>query len=144
MRRLSIIAAILALLTCALGYEEPTVQQLIERANAAALKDQPGLYIEIAERQLKAADTLYRAGKVDEARTAVADVVTYSEKAHDTAIQSGRRVKNTELAARKMAHKLRDIKRTLNFDDQAPVQAAADRLQNLADDLLTHMFGKAK
>jgi len=144
MRRLSIIAAILALLTCALGYEEPTVQQLIERANAAALKDQPGLYIEIAEWQLKAADTLYRAGKVDEARTAVADVVTYSEKAHDTAIQSGRRVKNTELAARKMAHKLRDIKRTLNFDDQAPVQAAADRLQNLADDLLTHMFGKAK
>jgi hypothetical protein len=43
-----------------------------------------------------------------------------------------------------MAAKLRDIKRSLNFDDQAPVQAAADRLENLRTDLLSHMFGKGK
>jgi hypothetical protein len=144
MRRLFIIAVILALLASALGYEEPALQQLIERANAAAPKDQPGLYIEIAERQLKAADALYVAGKVDQARSAVGDVVTYSEKAHDVAIQTDRRLKNTELASRRMSHRLRDIKRTLNFEDQPPVAAAADRLQSLADDLLAHMFGKGK
>jgi hypothetical protein len=59
-------------------------------------------------------------------------------------VESGKRLKPTELASRKMSHRLRDLHRTLNFEDQAPVQAAADRLEYLAQDLLTHMFGKSK
>jgi polyhydroxyalkanoate synthesis regulator phasin len=123
---------------------EQSLQELIARANSAPVKDRPALYIDIAERQLKSADELYSQGKIDEARAAVADVVTYSEKAHDAAVQSGKRQKPTEMASRKMSRKLRDLKRTLNFEDQAPVQAAADRLESLAQDLLAHMFGKGK
>jgi len=114
------------------------------RADSARVEDRPALCVEVAERQLKSADELYTAGKPDEARTAVKDVVSYSEKAHDAAIESGKKVKNTEIAFRKMAAKLRDIKRSLNFDDQAPVQAAADRLESLRTELLSHMFGKGK
>jgi hypothetical protein len=139
-----IIVAGVVLTATTLAAKEQTLQELIARAKAAPLKDQPSLCIEIAERQLKSADELYNAGKVDDARAAVADVVVYSEKAHDAAIQSGKRLKGTEMASRKMSHKLRDLKRTLNFEDQAPVQAAADRLENLAQDLLNHMFGKGK
>ena len=40
-----------------------------------------------------------------------------------------------------MAHKLRDMKRTLSFEDQAPVQDAIDRLEHVRTDLLTKMFG---
>jgi len=138
------IGMIVALTATGLVAKEQTLQELIERANAAPLKDQPGLFIEIAERQLKSADELYSAGKVDEARAAVADVVTYSEKAHDAAIQSGKKLKGTEIASRRMSHRLRDLKRTLNFEDQAPVQAAANRLESLAQDLLKHMFGEGK
>lgn len=144
MWRLSIIVAVLAVSLAASAAKEPTVQELAARAEAAAPGDRPPLYIEIASRQLKSADDLYTAGKVDEARAAVQDVMTYSSKAHDAAIQSGKKLKNTELAVRHMARKLRDLKHTLNFEDQAPVQAAADRLQSLADDLLAHMFGKGK
>jgi hypothetical protein len=114
------------------------------RADSARVEDRPALCVEIAERQLKSADELYTAGKVEDAQAALKDVVTYSEKAHDAAIQSGKKLKNTEIDFRKMAAKLRDIKRSLNFDDQAPVQAAADRLENLRTDLLSHMFGKGK
>ena len=110
------------------------------RCESAKVEDRRALCVEIAERQLKSADELYTAGKVDEARSALKDVVTYSEKAHDAAIQTGKRVKNTEIEFRKMAAKLRDIKRTVNFDDQEPLQAAADRLESLRTDLLTHMF----
>jgi len=139
-----IIAAVVAMTAISLAAKEQSLQELIARAKTAPLKDQPALYIEIAERQLKSADELYNAGKVDEARAAVADVVAYSEKAHDGAIQSGKKLKATEMASRKMSHRLRDLKRTLNFDDQAPVEAAADRLESLAQDLLNHMFGKGK
>jgi polyhydroxyalkanoate synthesis regulator phasin len=139
-----LIVAILGLTATFLAAREPSVQELIARANSAPTKDQPGLYIEIAERQLKSASELYGQGKLEDARDAVSDVVTYSQKAHDAAIQSGKRMKATEMASRKMFHKLLDIKRTLNFEDQSPVEAAADRLEALAQDLLAHMFGKEK
>ncbi len=121
-----------------------TLQELIVREEAARVEDRPALCTEIAERQLKSADELYTAGKVEEAQVALKDVVSYSEKAHDAAIQSGKKLKNTEIDFRKMAAKLRDIKRSLNFDDQTPVQDAADRLEALRTDLLSHMFGKGK
>jgi polyhydroxyalkanoate synthesis regulator phasin len=142
--QVTILAILFTTSLLASGNKTETLQELIARAESARVEDRPALYVEIAERQLKFANELYTAGKVDEARTAVQDVVTYSEKAHDAAIQSGKRVKNTEIEFRKMAAKLRDIKRSLNFEDQAPVQAAAERLETLRTDLLSHMFGKGK
>jgi hypothetical protein len=140
----TIAALLLATSLLVFGYKTETLQELMVRAESAKIEDRPALCVEIAERQLKSADELYTAGKVDDARAAVKDVVTYSEKAQDAAIQSGKKMKNTEIALRKMAAKLRDLKRSLNFDDQAPVQAAADRLESLRTDLLSHMFGKGK
>jgi hypothetical protein len=142
--RIPITAILLATSFLAFAFKQESLQEMIARADAARPEDRPALYVEIAGRQLKSADQSYTAGKVDDAQTALKDVVTYSEKAHDAAIQSGKRLKNTEIDFRKMAAKLRDINRNLNFDDQAPVQAAADRLENLRTDLLSHMFGKGK
>ena len=139
-----IIAVILASALAGGAPKDATLEETVARADAAPLGDRPSLYVEIAERQLKSADDFYTAGKVDEAQAAVKDVVTYSEKAHDTALQSGKKLKGTEIATRKMSAKLRDIKRTLSFDDQPPVQAAADRLETLRTDLLGKMFGKGK
>jgi hypothetical protein len=142
-RSLTIGVMVLAtVLDCAAAKE--TVQQLEVRAEAARLEDRPGLYIEIAEHQLKAVAELFGAGKDEDALAAIKDVMTYSERAHDAAIVSRNRLKGTEIALRKMAAKLRDIKHTLSFDDQAPVQAAADRLEALRTDLLSKMFGKGK
>ena len=143
-RPLTAVIVLLAVSLMVFASKEETLQALIARAEAAPLRDRPGLYIEIAARQLKSADALYDEGKANEARMAVQDVVTYSSKARDAAVESNRKVKNTELAMRSMARHLRDMKHTLNYEDQAPVQAAADHLENLADDLLTHMFGKGK
>jgi polyhydroxyalkanoate synthesis regulator phasin len=143
-RQTTIVSILLATSLLALAYKTETLQELMARADSARVEDRPALCVEVAERQLKSADELYTAGKPDEARTAVKEVVGYSEKAHDAAIESGKKVKNTEIAFRKMATKLRDIKRSLNFDDQAPVQAAVDRLESLRTELLSHMFGKGK
>jgi hypothetical protein len=141
---ITVTAVLLATCFLVIAARQETLQELIARAESARLEDRPALYVEIAEHQLKSADESYTASKIDDARAAVKDVVTYSEKAHDAATQSGKKLKGTEIAFRKMAAKLRDIKRTLNFDDQAPVQAAADRLESLRTNLLSHMFGKNK
>ena len=57
-------------------------------------------------------------GNAEQARSAVSDVVQYSEKAGEAATQSGKKLKQAEISVRKMAHKLLEIKRSVNFEDQ--------------------------
>ena len=146
MYRRLIIAAVflLAAAGVALASKDLSLQELEAKAEAARLEDRPQLYVEIAQQQLTAASESYKAGKAEQARAAVDDVVLYAGKARDASIQSGKKLKNTEINMRKMAAKLRDLKHTLNFDDQGPVQAAADQLESMRSDLLSHMFSKGK
>jgi rubrerythrin len=122
--------------------DEESVQQLSARAESAPLGDRPALYIRIARQQAEAADKLYLAENPEAGNSALNDVVTYSGKASDTAASSGKKLKDTEIALRKMAEKFRDVKHNLPFDDQAPVQEAIDRLEKMRTDLLSAMFGK--
>ena len=114
------------------------------RAETASVEDRPGIYIRIAELQLDAADKLFVEGKANEGHTALADVVSYSEKAGGAAARSGKKLKNTEIAVRKMSRKLRDVKHMVPFEDQAPVQDAIDHLERVRTDLLTKMFGRGE
>ena len=43
-----------------------------------------------------------------------------------------------------MAEKLRDVKRTLAFEDQAPVEQAVHRLEDIRTSLLKAMCAKEK
>jgi nitrate reductase cytochrome c-type subunit len=119
----------------------PEVQS---RIDAARPEDRAALYVQAAQSLLRLADTLYTEGKTDEARAAVGDVVIYCQKASDAAIQSKKHMKNVEIAARKMAARLRDIKRTLNFEDQPPVEQAIQSLEDVRTALLKEMFKKEK
>ncbi|MFY9907018.1 MAG: hypothetical protein WBX02_07175 [Terriglobales bacterium] len=144
MRRLAHSVLLLAVvLVCGAGKEE-TLDELKARFESARVEDRPELGIRIARQQLHNADQLYGNGHVEQARAAVDDVVSYSEKARDAATESKKRLKNVEIDVRKMADKLRDIKRTLAFDDQAPVDQAIRRLEDVRTTLLEAMFAKDK
>ena len=144
--RLSAILVLLVMANsaCAAAKTEETVEQLVARAQSARLQDQPELYIRAAEKQLAAADKSYQAAQAEDGLKAVHDVVDYSERATDAADKSGKALKHTEITLRKMAAKLRDMKHALAFEDQAPVQQASDRLEQLRTGLLTRMFGKGE
>jgi hypothetical protein len=126
----------------AFAANDQTLQQLEAKASTGSLEDRVQVCLEIAERELKAADDAFKAGRVDDAQATIKDVVVYAGQARDASIQSGKRVKNTEIGVRKLAAKLREIKRTVNFDDQAPLQRASDELEKIRTDLLSHMFAK--
>ena len=135
---------LIAVLSASAFSEAETVAQLVDRAKASPIDRQPGIYIRAAQQQLKLASQLYNDGKPDEAAAGLNDMVAYSDYASDTATKSRKHVKNVEIDLRKMSEKLRDIKRTLNFEDQPPVQVAMDHLENLRTNLLGLMFGKEK
>jgi len=139
-----LVAVFLAVALTGLARQPETIEELKTRAESAKIEDRAVLYTEIAQREVDAADKLFTDGKAEEGQAAVQDVVTYSEKASGVAMQTGKKLKQTEIGVRKMAARLRDIKRTLAFEDQAPVQTAVDRLEQLRTDLLSRMFGTKK
>ena len=145
MRRLNVLllAVVLGSIIVAAAREE-TLAELKARAESARPEDRAPLCLQIAHLQLRNADKLYNEGNVEQARAAVDDIVTYSEKAKDSATQSKKHLKNVEIAVRKMADKLRDIRRTLNLEDQPPVDAAVKRLEDIRTTLLDAMFRKEK
>jgi hypothetical protein len=144
MRRCTAVLTVLLVLAAGASAREKSLDQLISEANSAPLKSQPKLYTRIAERQLRDADRLYRKGQLAEARAAAKDVGTYSGKASEAAISSGKDLKHTEIAIRKMADKLQDIQRNLAFNERAPLQDVIDKLESMRTQLLTRMFGKGK
>jgi hypothetical protein len=145
MRRFAfLILFVVALVLPSSQAKDETVDELKARFQNAHLEDRPQLGIRIAFLQLHNADILYRDGKVEEATVAVGEIVSYSEKASDAAAQTKKRLKNVEIDLRKIAEKLRDIKRTLAFEDQPAVEQAVRRLEDLRTALLKEMFGDDK
>ena len=124
------------------GRDEPTVEELKGRVANVAVADRPPLCIHISELQLGDADRLYVAGDSQKAQAALADVVAFSELARDYAIQSRKHEKPSEIAIRKMARKLTDIKHTVSREDQESIQNTIERLERIRDDLLAAMFSK--
>jgi hypothetical protein len=143
MRWLTISAFLIAfaLLLCAIAKDE-TIGELKARFESAHPEDRPDLAIRIAVHEVRNADKLYNSGNTSQANAAVDDVVAYSEKARDAAMQSKKHLKSVEIEVRKIAEKLRDIKRTLAFEDQPPVEQAIRRLEDIRTTLLKEMFAK--
>lgn len=136
----AILLLALAASVSSLGREE-TLEQLIARANAAQPDQQPDLYMHVAQRELKSATEAFKADKMEDFRTAVQQIVKYSDSAHSAALHSGKRLKNTEIKIREIAIRLRDIKLNVDLEEQPPVQAAIDRLEAFRTELLHSMFG---
>lgn len=139
MRRLAFTAVLLAL-SLAYGAKDETIGELKSRFESTRVEDRAELGMRIAQHQLRNADTLYSNGNNDQARSSVDDIVAYCEKARDAATQTNKRLKNVEIDVRKIADKLRDIKHTLAFDEQSPVDQAIRRLEDVRTALLKAMF----
>jgi len=121
-----------------------TTEQLIARVEMVRPEDRLALYVEIARRKADAADKSYDEGNAEAGKAALQDVLIYSQKATDSSIATGKKQKDTEIILRKMAMKFRDVKRTVAFEDQAPIQQAMDGLEKMRTGLLAAMFGKKK
>lgn len=140
--RLVVLAVLVVTSLPAFAREDASIEQLVARAESAHQEDRPPLYAEAARRELEAADKAYTAGNIEEATAALHDVVDYSDRARDAAVQTNKKLKDTEIAMRKMAHRLRDLKPTLAMEDQTPVQAAIDHLEEIRTQLLERIFKK--
>jgi len=142
-RTLTTALAVLFLLTAAsVASDKETVEQMKARLQSVRPEDSISLCIEIARRQLAAATAAYNAGNVDTGKDLVLEVVSYSDKATETATRLHKKEKHVEIHLRALAKTLNELRRGVAFEDQAPIKAAADRLESLRTQLLKDMFKK--
>jgi len=142
MRSLAISMLLFACVAGIAGASEDTLQELKSRAETAPPQDRPRLRIRIAELQLHNADKFYKEGDAEHARAALDEIVTYSEQARDSAVETKKHLKNVEIMVRKIAERLRDIKRTLPYEEQPAIEHAVQRLEEIRTSLLKQMFSK--
>jgi len=133
-----------AIAACALPRHDATVEDLKGRLSSTSIGDRPPLCVEIADRQLDAADKLYAAVESEKAQAALTDVTAFAELARDYSVQAHKHQKQTEISVRKMIRRIEDIKRTVSREEQVPLQEAVDHLQRVRTDLLLSMFPQAK
>jgi hypothetical protein len=140
--RVSRAAALAAMLLASiiLWARDSTVDDLKQRVANIVVAGRPALCIEISERQLIAADKFYADGESEKASAALVDVATFSEQARDYAIQAHKHEKQSEIAIRKMARKLDNLKHAVTHDEQKQVEETLNRLERVRDDLLAAMF----
>jgi succinate dehydrogenase/fumarate reductase flavoprotein subunit len=139
---LGAVALVLLVLTgLSSGKKEETLEQLIARADASRPEQQPDLYVEIAERQMKALTESSKGERWEEFRPELQQVVKYCDRAHASAIQSQKKIKRTEIKLRQISQRLRDLKLNVNVDDQPSVQSAVDKLEHFRAELFKAMFG---
>jgi hypothetical protein len=124
-----------------LGRKEESMEQLIARADAARPDQQPDLYMQIADRELKAVIEASKQNQWEQFLGALQQTVRYSDSAHSAALHSDKHLKRTEIKIREISNRLRDLKLSVDSDEQAVVQAAIDRLEGFRTELLHSMFG---
>jgi hypothetical protein len=122
--------------------DKPTIDELKAKIAATAAKDRAHLCIQIAELQMNETARHLSASEDEQAKTTLADVVTYSELARDYAIQNHKHEKQAEIALREMTRKLVELSHTLGHDEVPAVSDAISHLQRARDDLLASMFKK--
>ncbi len=140
MRALRLSIAFLLLATVAVAAEEP-LDTLKTRAEAAKPQDQDRLFARIARREVDEADRFYTEGDIPKAKERVDEVVRYAQRAGESAAKYGKHAKDTEIVLRETVRRLENLAKTLNVEDRPDVETAAQRVENIRQGVLDHMFG---
>jgi stress-induced morphogen len=133
---------ILFSLTLAANAEQKTVDQLKAEAEHAEPGQQGRLYAEIAEKLVTVADKQFTDAESVKGHATVQEILQYATKAHDLAIETRKKMKETEKSLRECHRRLENMKRTLAAEDRPRVETVEKQLEELTQDVLESMFAR--
>jgi stress-induced morphogen len=133
---------VLLSLTLAANAEQKTVDQLKAEAEHAEPGQQGRLYAEIAEKMVTVADKQFTDAESVKGHATVQEILQYATKAHDLAIDTRKKMKETEKSLRECHRRLENMKRTLAAVDRPRVEAVEKQLEKLTEDVLESMFAR--
>ncbi|HSK46267.1 MAG TPA: hypothetical protein VLA83_20525 [Candidatus Binatia bacterium] len=139
MSKLSTLLVLLSFVFAA-SAEQKTVDQLKAEAEHAAPDQQGRLYAEVADKLVAVADKQFTDGESVKGHATVQEILQYAIKAHDVAIQTRKKMKETEKFLRECHRRLENMKRTLAAEDRPKVETVEKQLEKLTEEVLESMF----
>ena|SRR5258708_2500643 len=124
--------------------EDKTIDQLKAEAEKADSGQQAKLYAEVAERLVEVADVQFTNGDAIHGHATIQEVLQYAIKAHDRAISTRKKMKETEIHLRNTQRRLESLKRTLAAEDRPALEAVEKQLAQFRQDILDAMFAPKK
>ena len=143
MRRNIPILILLLLAFTALA-EDKTIDQLKAEAEKADSGQQARLYAEVAERLVEVADVQFTNGDAIHGHATVQEILQYAIKAHDRAISTRKKMKETEIHLRNTQRRMESLKRTLAAEDRPALEDVEKQLAQFRQDILDAMFAPKK
>jgi hypothetical protein len=152
MRRALILLVMIPVAVAALTDRKPLTTEALQ-AEVARLKADADtatgehcaeVCLQAAEQLAELSNRNFTDGQIADAQANMADAGKYAEKAARESMRSRKRQKKTEIGLRRLAARMKDIMRTLNFDDRFPVRQAMNAVEKARTDLLASMFGNPK
>jgi hypothetical protein len=142
MRKPASILVLLLLMLMALA-DDKNLDQLKAEAGRAG-NDQAKVCAEVAERLVSVADKQFTDGQSVNGHATVQEILQYATRAHDLAIKTRKKMKETEIHLRRCRYALENMRRTLAAEDRPPVQAVEKKLEQFGEGILEAMFGSPK
>lgn len=134
--------ALVSILCVAAFAAQKTLAELKAQVATAKPQDQPKLYAAIASIEMDQADNLFNSGDTQKGQVAVSQTTTDCENAAQAAVDSRKRLKETEIALRKISERMETLSKSVDFESRAPIKAAVDRIEQARNTLLNAMFKK--
>lgn len=134
---------ILLLLALAALADDKTLDQLKAEAERAD-SNQAKICAEVAERLVAVADKQFTDGESVKGHATVQEILQYAARARDLAIQTRKKMKETEIHLRRCRYALENMRRTLAAEDRPPVEAVEKKLEQFGEDVLEAMFAPKK
>jgi stress-induced morphogen len=134
---------VLLLLTLMALADDKNLDQLKAEAERAG-NDQAKVCAEVAERLVSVADKQFTDGQSVNGHATVQEILQYATRAHDLAIKTRKKMKETEIHLRRCRYALENMRRTLAAEDRPPVQAVEKKLEQFGESILEAMFGSPK
>lgn len=128
------------LLTAGTDNPSPRVSGLISKAESMKQHERGKVYSQIARELVEEANDQFNLGDLEKGMASIKQAVDFAEKAALAAREKSKKIKDTEINLRKCTRRLDEVRRSLALDDQPPLVAAHERLEQLNKELLHHMF----
>jgi len=135
---------ILLLMALAAQAKDKPLEQLKAEAERADTGEQAKLLAEVAERLVSVADKQFTDGESVKGHATVQEIMQYASRAHDQAIKTRKKMKETEIHLRRCRHALENMRRTLAAEDRPAVEAVEKNLEQLSEEVLEAMFAPPK
>ncbi|HEY2234739.1 MAG TPA: hypothetical protein VGK01_14795, partial [Candidatus Angelobacter sp.] len=119
--------------------EQKTVDQLKTEAEHAEPSQRGRLYAEISDKMVSVADKQFTDGESVKGHATVQEILQYAIKAHDLAIETRKKMKETEKSLRECHRRLDNMKRTLAAEDRPRVEDVEKQLEKLTEEVLESM-----